>query len=219
MWAGRLIVDELELSDIKNVEKYCEYLKNLYPRIHILINNAAQTITRPTGWLNRMDTVNKTAYQMLTCGEDSLHSEWNVLLRQGKNVSNCFIKNSNLNDKIDLISSHHNENESVDDNNDKDIMINSNDNDNINNDNINVNIICNSDDNNNNDSNNFNHINGCYNSNNINNNNNSISHIISENVTSTMETSTNSTIARDLGSDSRILTLDDSAQPLDKSGK
>ena len=201
-------MDELELSDIKNVERYCAYLRNLYPRIHILINNAAQTITRPTGWLNRMDTVNKNAYQMLTCGEESLHSEWNVLLRQGKNKSNCFIKNSNLNNSINLISSHNgnenncNQNNNNDDNDDdiNDIMINSADN--------NKNFI---------DNNNI--MNGCNSSNDNSNNNDSTSHITSENITSTMETNTNSTIARDLGSDSRILTLDDSAHPLDKSGK
>ena len=39
MWGGRLIIDELELSDIKNVERYCEYLSNKFSRIHILINN------------------------------------------------------------------------------------------------------------------------------------------------------------------------------------
>lgn len=219
MWAGRLIVDELELSDIKNVERYCEYLRNLYPRIHILINNAAQTITRPTGWLNRMDTVNKNACQMLTCGEDSLHSEWNVLLRQGKNESNCFLKNSNSNNKINLISSH-NENENncnqnnndynnddINDNDINEIMINSV--------NSNKNII----DNNNDDNNIVDNSNNDNNSNDINKNNSSTLHMTSKNVTSTIETNTNSSIARDLGSDSRILTLDDSAQPLDKSGK
>ena len=190
MWASRLIVDELELSDIKNVERYCENLRSLYPRIHILINNAAQTITRPTGWLNRMDTVNKNAYQMLTCGEDSLHSEWNVLSREGKNETNCFIKDSNWKNKIDLISTNYDDNE------------NNNHQNNNNNDNDNNDII-----------------NGSSNSNSNSNKINNISRVTSKNGTSTMESNTNSLIARDLGSDSRILTLDDSAQPLDKSGE
>ena len=46
-----------------------------------------------------------------------------------------------------------------------------------------------------------------------------MSHLINEEITTTIETNTNSFIARDLGFDSTILTLDDSAQPLDKSGK
>ena len=85
MWSGRLIVDELELSDIKTVEKYCEYLKTKYRRIHILINNAAQTITRPDGWLGKMNNVNHRSYLHLSGYEESLNSDWNEALKSEKN--------------------------------------------------------------------------------------------------------------------------------------
>lgn len=85
VWSGRLIVDELELSDIKTVEKYCEYLKTKYRRIHILINNAAQTITRPDGWVGKMNNVNHRSYLHLSGYEESLNSEWNEALKSEKN--------------------------------------------------------------------------------------------------------------------------------------
>ena len=43
-WQSRLSVDELELSDIEGVERYCAYLIGRYPRLHVLINNAAQVV-------------------------------------------------------------------------------------------------------------------------------------------------------------------------------
>lgn len=47
-WKHRLSIEKLELTDIMSVEIFCKNLCKTYKRIHILINNAAQTITRHT---------------------------------------------------------------------------------------------------------------------------------------------------------------------------
>jgi len=39
-----------------------------YDRLHVLINNAAQTLTRPAGWRGRMDDVDAHAAQALKKG-------------------------------------------------------------------------------------------------------------------------------------------------------
>src|SRR5919202_1557761 len=46
-WCDRLQVYELDLRYIAGVERFAEHLACCYPRIDIIINNAAQTIRRP----------------------------------------------------------------------------------------------------------------------------------------------------------------------------
>ena len=46
-WCDRLQVYELDLRYIAGVERFAEHLVCCYPRIDIIINNAAQTIRRP----------------------------------------------------------------------------------------------------------------------------------------------------------------------------
>jgi hypothetical protein len=237
VWCERLIIDELELSDIKNVERYCEYLSNKYDRIHILINNAAQTITRPTGWLNKMDTVNKNATLMLTCGDISLSSDWNVSLNRqdrSKLSSNCCLNSNNTvvqkikNEPDGKYCNNNNNNDNTnnnDTNNDDDIDDINNDNNgdkkNDNNknytddmDNGSSNVDDDNIDNNNNSNNN--------NINNDNNNNDNISNIstisnINNNNNNNNDNNNNTNISN--YNSTVMVTLDDSAQPLDKSGK
>ena len=182
MWGCRLIVDELELSDIKNVENYCDYLINKYDRIHVLINNAAQTITRPKGWLNKMNILNKNANLMLLndVGESSLNSEWNINLQRN------------------LINSSNNEND-----NGNNLLRN-------NLDNVEVEIEENLSDNNENNVNNHNS------NDNINNNNKSNNNVIS----SSNNKNQNGVLSSERTHCTAIpVVMDDSGQPLDKSGK
>jgi hypothetical protein len=215
VWGERLTVDELELSDIKNVERYCEYLSNKFDRIHILINNAAQTITRPAGWLNKMDIVNKNANLMLTCGDDALSSNWNVSLsRDEKTKSNShYLKNSNVNfqeiknvrDDIDVIDIENN-NGIVDNDNtviDSELRNSNNRNNGIDNGHSNNN----NNNNNNNDNENKNVVSNYNNNDNDDDNDNEDA---PNNRNDYDSSNNNSTV---------MVTLDDSAQPLDKSGK
>ncbi len=49
-WGHRLHIFGLDLRHIPSVELFCDYIKQTYQRLDILINNAAQTVRRPPGF-------------------------------------------------------------------------------------------------------------------------------------------------------------------------
>lgn len=56
-WGHRLHIYGLDLRHIPSVELFCDHVKQTYPRLDILINNAAQTVRRPPGfYAHLMDT-------------------------------------------------------------------------------------------------------------------------------------------------------------------
>ncbi len=49
-WNDRLHIHGLDLRHIPSVEIFCNYIEQQYDRLDILINNAAQTVRRPSGF-------------------------------------------------------------------------------------------------------------------------------------------------------------------------
>ncbi|MBN2736099.1 MAG: SDR family oxidoreductase [Spirochaetales bacterium] len=49
-WKHRLHIYGLDLRHIPSVELFCRYIQQSFPRLDILINNAAQTVRRPPGF-------------------------------------------------------------------------------------------------------------------------------------------------------------------------
>ena len=49
-WSDRLHIHGLDLRHIPSVEIFCNYIEQQYTRLDILINNAAQTVRRPSGF-------------------------------------------------------------------------------------------------------------------------------------------------------------------------
>lgn len=49
-WSDRLHIHGLDLRHIPSVEIFCNYIEQQYNRLDILINNAAQTVRRPSGF-------------------------------------------------------------------------------------------------------------------------------------------------------------------------
>ncbi|WP_378187834.1 SDR family NAD(P)-dependent oxidoreductase [Aquimarina sp. W85] len=49
-WKERLHIHGLDLRHIPSVEIFCNYIEQTYDRLDILINNAAQTVRRPSGF-------------------------------------------------------------------------------------------------------------------------------------------------------------------------
>ncbi|GHC50999.1 SDR family NAD(P)-dependent oxidoreductase [Ulvibacter litoralis] len=49
-WSDRLHIHGLDLRHIPSVEIFCNYIEQQYSRLDILINNAAQTVRRPSGF-------------------------------------------------------------------------------------------------------------------------------------------------------------------------
>lgn len=73
-WRDRLHIYGLDLRHTPSVELFCTYIEQTYPRLDILINNAAQTVRRPPGFY---------AHLMATEARDiaALPSEVQALLR------------------------------------------------------------------------------------------------------------------------------------------
>ena len=53
-WCDRLHIHGLDLRHTPSVELFCTYIEQTYPRLDILINNAAQTVRRPPGFYAHM---------------------------------------------------------------------------------------------------------------------------------------------------------------------
>src|SRR5690606_35545023 len=49
-WKDRLRIYGLDLRHSPSVEIFCRYIESKYQRLDILINNAAQTVRRPSGF-------------------------------------------------------------------------------------------------------------------------------------------------------------------------
>jgi len=49
-WSDRLHIHGLDLRHIPSVEIFCNYIEQKYDRLDILVNNAAQTVRRPSGF-------------------------------------------------------------------------------------------------------------------------------------------------------------------------
>lgn len=67
----------LSASDVRQVEAFAAALNERFSRLHILINNAAQTLTREPGWFLRMDRLESVAAAALPAEGRALlvHSE------------------------------------------------------------------------------------------------------------------------------------------------
>ncbi|MFT5513852.1 MAG: NAD(P)-dependent dehydrogenase (short-subunit alcohol dehydrogenase family), partial [Bacteroidia bacterium] len=53
-WKDRLKIHGLDLRHIPSVEIFCNYIEQHYDRLDILINNAAQTVRRPSGFYKHL---------------------------------------------------------------------------------------------------------------------------------------------------------------------
>ena len=61
-WGDRLQVYGLDLRHTPSVELFCDYIRETYQRLDILINNAAQTVRRPPGfYAHLMENENRDA--------------------------------------------------------------------------------------------------------------------------------------------------------------
>jgi NAD(P)-dependent dehydrogenase (short-subunit alcohol dehydrogenase family) len=72
-WGHRLKIHGLDLRHIPSVEIFCNFIEQQYERLDILINNAAQTVRRPSGFYQHLmvkeemplDTLPKYAQDLL----------------------------------------------------------------------------------------------------------------------------------------------------------
>lgn len=64
-WGHRLKIHGLDLRHIPSVEIFCTYIEHQYERLDILINNAAQTVRRPSGFYAHLMTNEEMSFESL----------------------------------------------------------------------------------------------------------------------------------------------------------
>ncbi|NOT37060.1 MAG: SDR family oxidoreductase [Saprospiraceae bacterium] len=80
VWKDRLHIYGLDLRHIPSVEIFCSYVIQNFDRLDLLINNAAQTVRRPSGFFKHlMDLENKPIH--------SLESKVQLLLKNYANLN------------------------------------------------------------------------------------------------------------------------------------
>jgi NAD(P)-dependent dehydrogenase (short-subunit alcohol dehydrogenase family) len=71
-WSDRLHIHGLDLRHIPSVEIFCNYIEQKYERLDILINNAAQTVRRPSGFYFHLMENEKLPIDQLPIGAQKL---------------------------------------------------------------------------------------------------------------------------------------------------
>ena len=64
-WGHRLKIHGLDLRHIPSVEIFCNYIEQNYEKLDILINNAAQTVRRPSGFYSHLMGNEERAFETL----------------------------------------------------------------------------------------------------------------------------------------------------------
>ncbi len=64
-WKDRLHIYGLDLRHTPSVEIFCNYIEQQYPRLDLLVNNAAQTVRRPPGFYSHMIKTESLAFNEL----------------------------------------------------------------------------------------------------------------------------------------------------------
>ena len=64
-WGHRLHIHGLDLRHIPSVELFCDFVEKKFNRLDILINNAAQTVRRPSGFFQHLMANEELAFEAL----------------------------------------------------------------------------------------------------------------------------------------------------------
>ena len=95
-WGHRLHIHGLDLRHIPSVELFCDFIEQKYSRLDILINNAAQTVRRPSGFFQHlMDNEELPAHSLPPYAKDLL-KDHHQCLQDIENASAIVSKNNQL---------------------------------------------------------------------------------------------------------------------------
>lgn len=95
-WGHRLKIHGLDLRHIPSVEIFCNYIEQKYSRLDILINNAAQTVRRPSGFYKHMMPLEETAFEKLPPHAQDLLKDHENCLDELQSLSGTVSKNKNI---------------------------------------------------------------------------------------------------------------------------
>jgi NAD(P)-dependent dehydrogenase (short-subunit alcohol dehydrogenase family) len=71
-WTSRLHIYGIDLRHTPSVELLCQHLNATLPRLDALINNACQTVRRPSGWYDHVITNETTSFAQLPPAEQTM---------------------------------------------------------------------------------------------------------------------------------------------------
>ncbi|MDP3313388.1 SDR family oxidoreductase [Lutibacter sp.] len=86
-WGNRLKIHGLDLRHIPSVEIFCNYIEQKYERLDILINNAAQTVRRPSGFYFHLMENETLPFEKLPQNAQALMEDHYSCLQELANLS------------------------------------------------------------------------------------------------------------------------------------
>ena len=95
IWGHRLKVHGLDLRHIPSVEIFCNFIEQQYHRLDILINNAAQTVRRPSGFYQHLMKNEETPLEALPPYAQEILEGHHFCLKELKSLSNNTSKEQN----------------------------------------------------------------------------------------------------------------------------
>jgi NAD(P)-dependent dehydrogenase (short-subunit alcohol dehydrogenase family) len=95
-WGDRLHIHGLDLRHIPSVEIFCNYIEQKYSRLDVLINNAAQTVRRPSGFYRHLMPNEEKAMEELPASVQSLLADHDACISELRSLSNGVNENKNL---------------------------------------------------------------------------------------------------------------------------
>lgn len=96
-WGDRLKIHGLDLRHIPSVEIFCNFIEQRYERLDILINNAAQTVRRPTGFYKHLMPNEEQAVTSLPPFAQELLQDHELCLQELRTLSEGFAEGENKN--------------------------------------------------------------------------------------------------------------------------
>lgn len=95
-WGHRLHIHGLDLRHIPSVELFCDFIEKKYSRLDILINNAAQTVRRPTGFFQHLMDKEELPVHLLPPITRDLLEDHHQCIQDIENASAVVSKNNQL---------------------------------------------------------------------------------------------------------------------------
>lgn len=97
VWRDRLHIHGLDLRHTPSVELFCNYIEIKYDRLDVLINNAAQTVRRPSGFYKHLMPNEQLDYSELSKDVQTLLFKHNECIRQLRDTDTAQVHNQNKN--------------------------------------------------------------------------------------------------------------------------
>ncbi|KAA3653083.1 MAG: SDR family NAD(P)-dependent oxidoreductase [Bacteroidetes bacterium] len=97
LWKNRLHIHGLDLRHIPSVEIFCNYIEQKYDKLDILINNAAQTVRRPSGFYQHLMPNEELAMDKLPQAVQDLLADHDTCIKELHKLNASFTEKEQKN--------------------------------------------------------------------------------------------------------------------------